>query len=78
MKPGLWIWNKTFFITPAEGAKTTNYLASSEEVEGVTGKYFKLCKVASPKAYVTDSQKCLKLWEESVKIVRLQPEDPKI
>jgi retinol dehydrogenase 14 len=65
-------------MTPAEGAKTSIYLASSEEVEGVTGKYFKLCKPANPKPYVTDPEKCLKLWEESIKIVKLQPEDPKI
>ena len=78
MRPGLYLWNKLFFLTPAEGAKTSIYLASSEEVEGVSGKYFKLCKQANPRPYVTDSDKCSKLWEESYKIVKLQPDDPKI
>lgn len=29
-----------------EGAQTTIYLAVSEEVEGVTGKYFSDCRVS--------------------------------
>lgn len=78
MKPGLYLWNKAFFKTPVEGAQTTIYLASSEEVNGVSGKYFKLCKEASPRPYVTDPEKCLKLWEESIKISHMLPEDPKI
>lgn len=78
LKPGLYLWNKAFFKTPAEGALTTIYLASSEEVNGVTGKYFKLCKEAQPKSHVTDPERCLKLWEESAKIVHLTSDDPKI
>ena len=31
---------KPFFQTPLEGAATAIYLASSEEVKGVSGKYF--------------------------------------
>lgn len=33
-----------FLTTPEKGAATSVYLASSPEVEGVTGKYFKNCK----------------------------------
>lgn len=78
MRPGLWLWNKLFFKTPAEGAKTSIHLVASDEVNGVTGKYFKECREATPRAYITNPEKCLKLWEESVKIVKLQPTDPKI
>jgi len=35
---------KRFLIQSEEGAKTTLYLATSPEVEGVTGKYFDKCK----------------------------------
>jgi len=31
---------RTFFKSPEEGAKTSIYLASSPDVEGITGKYF--------------------------------------
>lgn len=78
LKPGLWLWNKLFFKTPADGAKTTIHLVASEEVNGVTGKYFKECREATPRPYITNPEKCLKLWEESVKIVKLEPTDPKI
>ena len=32
-----------FFLSPAKGARTSVYLASSPEVEGVSGKYFVKC-----------------------------------
>jgi retinol dehydrogenase 12 len=35
---------KPFLKTPEQGARTTIYLASSDEVEGVTGKYYADCK----------------------------------
>lgn len=78
LKPGLFLWNKLMFVTPDEGAKTTIYLAASDEVEGVTGKYFKDCRHSQPKDYMITPEKCLKLWEDSVKMVKLLPSDPKI
>jgi len=33
-----------FMMSPEEGARTQVYLATSSEVEGVTGKYFEKCK----------------------------------
>jgi hypothetical protein len=33
------------FQDPVEGAQTSVYLAVSEEVEGVSAKYFENCKV---------------------------------
>lgn len=77
-KPSLYLWNKFFFKNAVDGAKTTIYLATSEKVEGVSGKYYKDCQEATPKAYITIPEKCLKLWEESAKIVKIQPSDPKI
>ncbi|XP_050094971.1 retinol dehydrogenase 14 isoform X2 [Anopheles aquasalis] len=69
---------KSFFKTPVEGAQTTLYLACSDEVQGVTGKYFMDCKEASLSAGISDMERARQLWEESAKIVKLTETDPKI
>lgn len=48
-----------FMISPKKGAKTSIYLASSPEVEGVTGKYFVKCKPkkSSESSYDEELQK---------------------
>src|SRR5437016_5619581 len=58
-------------ISPEEGAKTSIYLVSSPEIEGVTGKYFlKSIPVRSaPISYDETLQR--QLWEESAKLVNL-------
>lgn len=58
-------------VGPEEGAKTSIYLASSPEIEGVTGKYFaKSIPVRSaPISYDKTLQR--QLWEESEKLVNL-------
>jgi NAD(P)-dependent dehydrogenase (short-subunit alcohol dehydrogenase family) len=58
-------------ISPEEGAKTSIYLASSPELDGVTGKYFvKSIPVRSaPISYDESLQR--QLWEESAKLVNL-------
>jgi NAD(P)-dependent dehydrogenase (short-subunit alcohol dehydrogenase family) len=62
----------TLGISPEEGAKTSIYLASSPEIEGVTGKYFaKSIPVRSaPISYDKTLQR--ELWEESEKLVNMQ------
>lgn len=62
---------KLFFKTPLEGAQTTLYLSVSDEVSGVTGKYFSDCKEAELQSHVTDNKNCKILWQESAKIVKL-------
>jgi NAD(P)-dependent dehydrogenase (short-subunit alcohol dehydrogenase family) len=69
---------KGFFKTVQEGCQTSLYLACSEELNGVTGKYFYDCKEQGLQPYVTNSQDHKKLWDESVKIVKLTDSDPKI
>jgi NAD(P)-dependent dehydrogenase (short-subunit alcohol dehydrogenase family) len=58
-------------VSPEEGAKTSMYLASSPDVEGVTGKYFvKSIPVRSaPITYDAALQRGL--WEESARLVGL-------
>jgi NAD(P)-dependent dehydrogenase (short-subunit alcohol dehydrogenase family) len=56
---------------PLEGAQTSIYLATSPEVEGVTGKYFADCKPmhSSPNSYDLASAK--RLWEVSAQLTGL-------
>lgn len=64
-----WKLARPFLLTPAEGAKTQIYLASSPAVQGVTGRYFDKCRAvrSSSKSYDVTAQK--KLWEISEAIV---------
>jgi NAD(P)-dependent dehydrogenase (short-subunit alcohol dehydrogenase family) len=49
-------------ISVEEGAETVIYLATSPEVEGVTGKYFFRCKPVSSSAYSYDEAVAKQLW----------------
>jgi len=53
---------KPFLITPEKGAETQVWLASSPEVEGVTGKYFDKCKEARPSRAALEEDAPAKLW----------------
>ncbi len=58
-------------ITPEQGAQTSLFLATSPEVEGVTGLYFDRCKPVTPSAAALDMDAAQRLWqlsEESVGI----------
>jgi NAD(P)-dependent dehydrogenase (short-subunit alcohol dehydrogenase family) len=55
------------FPTPARAARTAIYLASSPEVEGVTGKYFRFMRMKEPKLK-SGSDFHGQLWEISARI----------
>jgi cytochrome c2 len=55
-------------ITPAEGAETIVYLASSPELSSVSGRYFAKCREAQPTAAASDAAAARRLWEESARI----------
>lgn len=55
---------KPVMLSPEDGAKTSVYLASSREVEGVSGKYFASCKAVAPDPAVTPAL-ARALWEKS-------------
>jgi retinol dehydrogenase-12 len=57
-------------ITPVEGARTTVYLASSPEVEGVSGGYFAKSKPANPTAAARDDEAARRLWTLSESMVK--------
>jgi NAD(P)-dependent dehydrogenase (short-subunit alcohol dehydrogenase family) len=56
-----------FMIGPEEGAKTTVYLASSPDVEGITGKYFEKCRERPSSAESYDAKLAERLWDASLK-----------
>jgi NAD(P)-dependent dehydrogenase (short-subunit alcohol dehydrogenase family) len=58
-------------ITPEAGADTIIYLASSDEVEGVTGQYFEKRKVKASSAASLDQTTQKKLWDVSAKQTEL-------
>ncbi|XP_069675739.1 retinol dehydrogenase 14-like isoform X1 [Periplaneta americana] len=66
---------KVFCKDAVEGAQTTIYLAVSEEVEGVTGKYFVDCKEKQPRRLALNEGIAKKLWEKSEILVGLKPEE---
>ncbi|MFC1979819.1 SDR family oxidoreductase [Chloroflexota bacterium] len=56
---------KWFLISPEEGAETSVYLASSDEVKGVTGKYFDKKKPKDVSSKCKDLQLQKGLWQLS-------------
>jgi len=62
---------RPFMKSPARGADTAVYLASSDEVEGVTGRYFssRKAKASNPSSY--DTATTARLWQVSADLVGL-------
>jgi len=54
-----------FMLSPEEGARTSVYLASSPEVEGVTGKYFVKCRPKRSSEESYDEVVAAGLWDLS-------------
>ena len=62
---------RPMLISPADGAKTSVYLASSPAVEGVSGKYFVECRETQPERATNDPVLAKRLWEKSAELVKL-------
>jgi NAD(P)-dependent dehydrogenase (short-subunit alcohol dehydrogenase family) len=58
-----------FSLTPEQGARTSVYLCSSPDVEGVTGRYFAKCREKTPSANARDRAAAAQLWEISERLV---------
>lgn len=59
---------KPFLLSPADGARTSVYLASSPDVEGVSGSYFVKCRAATPSRRARDDDEAKQLWELSERL----------
>jgi len=61
-------------LTNQEGAQTSIYLASSSEVEGVSGKYFVNCKPIASSEVSYNKTASLHLWEISAQLTGQDPD----
>lgn len=69
----LFNWLLNFYgKTVKEGAETTIYLAVSEEVENVSGKYFKDCAPTFAVPWATNAVAAKKLYEESIRMTQIK------
>jgi NAD(P)-dependent dehydrogenase (short-subunit alcohol dehydrogenase family) len=62
---------KSFMLSPAKGAETTIYLATSPEVEKISGEYFVKKKPKKPANEALRQDVANKLWDLSEKYVGL-------
>ena len=62
---------KKFALTPEQGARTSIYLASSPEVEGITGKYWAKKKPIQSKPESYDENVRRRLWDLSERMTGL-------
>ncbi len=60
---------KPFILTPAKGARTSVYLATSPEVAEVTGQYFVKCRPRTPSPAARDRAAAILLWSVSEELV---------
>ena len=63
---------RPFFSTPEQGADTLVWLATSPEVEGVTGKYFVKRKEAKSSARSHDRELAARMWKVSAELTGLK------
>ena len=66
-----WSIGKLYAIRPEEGARTSVYLASSPEVEGITGHYFTRCKAKRSSDASYDREASVRLWDVSANLTGL-------
>jgi NAD(P)-dependent dehydrogenase (short-subunit alcohol dehydrogenase family) len=63
---------RPFMLSPAKGALTSVYLASSPEVANVTGKFFDKCREAATAPAAQDADAARRLWEISERLAGLE------
>jgi len=63
---------RPFFRTPEDGAATSIYLASSPDLERVTGKYFTNCQQTRSSAVSYDTAVARRLWDVSARMTDLR------
>jgi NAD(P)-dependent dehydrogenase (short-subunit alcohol dehydrogenase family) len=66
---GTWVAGKLFGRKPEQGAQTSIYLASSPEVEGVSGKYFVDCQPVESNPQSHDRAAAGRLWQVSEELI---------
>lgn len=72
VRVGMWL-ARPFLLSPAQGADTVLYLASSPEVESIGGKYYIRRRPAEPHPSAHDTSIARRLWEVSESLAGLRP-----
>lgn len=62
---------RPFLKTPTQGASTPIYLASSPDVDGITGQFFTKCKPKTANRVADDEGVAARLWSVSAELVGL-------
>jgi NAD(P)-dependent dehydrogenase (short-subunit alcohol dehydrogenase family) len=65
---------RPFVLSPARGAATSIYVASSPELDGVSGQYLARCRLSAPSPVALDDEAARRLWEVSEALVASIPE----
>jgi retinol dehydrogenase 12 len=60
-----------FMLTPAQGARTSVYLATSPEVAGASGGYYERCRLIDSSPAAQDEADGERLWRESARLTGL-------
>jgi NAD(P)-dependent dehydrogenase (short-subunit alcohol dehydrogenase family) len=60
-----------FMPGPDAGANTPAWLATSPEVDGITGRFFAKRRQVTTAAHTTDVARCDQLWDESARLTGL-------
>ncbi|MFW9789510.1 MAG: short-chain dehydrogenase, partial [Candidatus Thorarchaeota archaeon] len=63
---------KPFQLSPKEGAETSVYVASSLDIEGVTGKCFKKKEIIETTQITNDIELQNQLWDATISLLGLQ------
>ena len=63
---------KLLAISPANGAETIVYLASSPEIAAITGQYFYKCRPIAPSREAQNDKTANLLWERSAELAGLK------
>jgi NAD(P)-dependent dehydrogenase (short-subunit alcohol dehydrogenase family) len=71
-----WLVIRPFLLSSKQGAETSIYLASSPEVEGISGEYFDRCRVARTSSRARDMDAAARLWRVSEERVGLEAAVP--
>ena len=67
------VWFAKFFaISPAKGAETITYLASSPDVRETTGQYFYKSASTMPSSAAQDDRSALLLWQRSAALAGMK------
>jgi NAD(P)-dependent dehydrogenase (short-subunit alcohol dehydrogenase family) len=69
-RPFKWLMER-ISLTPEQGADNTVYLATSPDVEGISGKYFVKREAVSSSSLSYDEELARRLWEKSEKVTGL-------